>query len=167
MKKLLIFILLISISGIAATQSANNSEYAASDLESNLDKAFNQAEMYEENLTEINKALRKNIPKSIRSIVLGSDVNVKIGEAVLGVKTDKTGITGLDSEGLEDPEMNITTTEQTVIDIANSETPVERFREAFHGDGINIETNSLKTTVIIIFAKVVSGLYGFLNGLIA
>jgi hypothetical protein len=62
--------------------------------------------------------------------------------------------------------MNITTDGDTILNITKSESPVESFREAFHGEGIKVETNSVKTTVTVGAVRIVSGAYGLVSGLI-
>ena len=144
----------------------NGEKINQTELEGQLEILFNNGEKYEDNLTKINEGIQEKVPGSVRSVVLGSDVNVRVGDATLGVKTNKTGVTGFESEGLENPDMNITTDQETIMKIANSDNTVEEFREAFHGEGIKVETNSVKTTVLVGVANIISKGYGIIQGII-
>lgn len=135
------------------------------DEDIDLEKGLENADEIEENLDEVNQMLEEEMPDRLRSLVLGDRVNFGVGDTVLGIKSNESEVTGVEEGGVENPTLEISMEEETIENIMTSNDSMQEFREAYHGEGIDVEAHSLRNKIIFGVITVVSTAYGFLSGL--
>jgi len=131
--------------------------------EVDVEEALQQTDQIEENLDQVNEIIDETVPSSIASIIFGDKVNFQVEDTTIGIATNDSGVTEVEEEGYEDPTLEIKTDEQTLNEITSSEDAPETFREAYHGDGIDVEANSIKNKIVFGAVNTSSRIYGFVN----
>ncbi|EHK01745.1 hypothetical protein HRED_07217, partial [Candidatus Haloredivivus sp. G17] len=61
-----------------------------------IEDALGQTDEIEENLGQVNEALQEQIPSPLRSLILGDKVNFQVDNTTIGIKSNSSGITGVE-----------------------------------------------------------------------
>ncbi|MFP4038651.1 MAG: hypothetical protein ACLFTA_02630 [Candidatus Nanohaloarchaea archaeon] len=126
--------------------------------------ALKNTEEIEENLDEVNQALDQQLPDTLKSLVFGDNVNFAVDNTTIGIETNQSGITDVEKGGLEDPTLEISMEEERIEQILESNNSVKEVREAYSGDGIEVEAHSLKNKAVFGAVNLANKAYGLLSG---
>ncbi len=128
-----------------------------------LEEALQETEQIEQNLEDVNQMIDETVPDRIASIILGDNVNLQVDNTTIGIETNSSGVTGVEENGFENPDLEISMDSQSIERIMTSENTAEEFREEFHGDGINVEAYTWRNRISLGVVTTTSRVYGFVS----
>lgn len=131
-----------------------------------IEQALKQTDQIEENLDEINDQIQDNIPETLRKLVLGDRVNFKVDNTTIGLKSNSSGITGVEQGGVEDPTLEISMQEDTIRQTLESENSAQAFRQAYESEGVQVEAYSLRNKIIFGAIDLANKAYGFVQNVV-
>lgn len=137
------------------------------DADLGLENVLNQTEeierMAEEEINPATDELAEELPMRTVSFLTDNRINIQVDNTTLGTEFKSLNITKVESGGIEDPTLDIETEEEVILEIMESEDPINAFREKYHGEGIDIEANSVGNRIKLAVANVASRIYGSLE----
>lgn len=129
-----------------------------------IDESLKKTEQIEENLDQVNQAIDETLPGPLKSLIMGDKVNFEVDNTTIGIKSNNSGITGVEEGGVEDPTLEISMEEETVEKVLESDNTTEEFREAYEGDGIEVEAHSWKNKIVFGAIELANKAYGIIAG---
>lgn len=137
------------------------------DADLGLESVLNQTEeiekMVEEDINPVTDELAEEVPMGVVSFLTDNRVNIQVDNTTLGVEVESLNITQVESGGIENPTLEIETEEETVLEVMESEDPVDALREKYHGEGIEVEAHSAGNRIKLAVANIASRIYGSLE----
>ncbi|EHK00614.1 hypothetical protein HRED_03269, partial [Candidatus Haloredivivus sp. G17] len=130
-----------------------------------IEDALGQTDEIEENLGQVNEALQEQIPSPLRSLILGDKVNFQVDNTTIGIKSNSSGITGVEEGGVEDPTLEISMEEDRIRNILESNNSAEEFRQAYEGEGVEVQAYSFRNKVIFGAVNLANRAYGLVESL--
>lgn len=130
-----------------------------------IEDALGQTDEIEENLGQVNEALQEQIPSPLRSLILGDKVNFQVDNTTIGIKSNSSGITGVEDGGVEDPTLEISMEEDRIRNILESNNSAEEFRQAYEGEGVEVQAYSFRNKVIFGAVNLANRAYGLVESL--
>ena len=151
------------VSEVAVRTDEFNTDIPRNQSEQSIEEALQDTEQIEENLDQVNKVVDDTVPDRIASIILGDNVNMQVDNTTIGIATNSSGVTGVEEGGFEDPDLAISMDGQSIERIMTSENTAEEFREAYHGDGIEVEAYTWRNKISLGVVNTASRVYGFIT----
>lgn len=130
-----------------------------------IEQALNRTDEIEENLGQVNEALQEQIPGVLRSLILGDKVNFRVDNTTIGIRSNSSGITGVEEGGVENPTLEISMEEDRIRNILESNNSAEEFRQAYEGEGVEVEAHSFRNKIIFGAVNLANKAYGLVEGL--
>ena len=133
------------------------------ETDQDLEEALQETEQIEQNLEDVNQMIDETVPDRVASIILGDNVNLQVDDTTIGIESNSSGVTGVEENGFENPDLEISMDSQSIERIMTSENTAEEFREEFHGDGINVEAYTWRNRISLGVVTTTSRVYGFVS----
>ena len=151
------------VSEVAVRTDEFNTDIPGNQSEQSIEQALQDTEQIEQNLEQVNKMVDETVPDRIASIILGDNVNMQVDNTTIGIATNSSGVTGVEEGGFEDPDLEISMDGQSIERIMTSENTAEEFRQAYHGEGIEVEAYTWRNRISLGVVNTASRVYGFVS----
>ena len=148
---------------VAVRTDEFNTDIPGNQSAEDIEDALEDTEQIEQNLEQVNKMVDETVPDRIASIILGDNVNMQIDNTTIGIATNSSGVTGVEEGGFEDPDLSISMDSQSIERIMTSENTAEEFRDAYHGEGIEVEAYTWRNRISLGIVNTASRVYGFVS----
>lgn len=120
-----------------------------------------ELQMDQDSLSDYKKVANQNsdqLPDFVKNLVGDQDINIYIDQNQseshnLSLQMNGTTVETIDSQSLDQPDMEIWTSTKIINNISESEKPVDQMKAAINEDEIEYEANDTWTQVKLFFAE--------------